>query len=283
MTTTAPSAHPIAFDYHSHHFRCGHAVGEMREYIEAARQLGMHTFGVSDHAPAFWLPGDDANPGTQMAKSELPCYLSEARQLQAEYAGKIDVRVGMEADYIDLREYELFPFLEANEFDYLLGSVHYTRGVNVFKRDRWQTENAEDTYTDYYRQVVLAARTGLFDILSHLTVVEAYGPPITPTLAERLYNETADAVAEAGCVVEINTSGYRKMEGDEPFPNRAMLRCLIARKVPLTFGSDSHQPAQVGWERDRVCGLLLELGVDPAKGAVPITVRRGPVWAFQTG
>jgi histidinol-phosphatase (PHP family) len=253
----------------------------MREYIEQAIGLGMVEFGVSDHAPAFWLPGDDANPGTQMPKSELPRYLEEAQQLQAAFAGQISVKVGIEADYIDLREYELFPFLEGYNFDYVLGSVHYARGVNVFDRSRWQTDDPEDTYTDYYRQVILAAQTGLFDILSHLTVVEAYGPPIGE-IANKLYPSVADAVAKSGCVVEINTSGYRKMEGDEPFPNRKMLRLLIERGVPLTFGSDSHQPEIVGYARDRVLALLHELGVAVERGPISIKTRRGSVLAYAT-
>ena len=78
----------------------------------------------------------------------------------------------------------------------------------------------------------------MFDILSHLSVVEAYGPPIGDRAAARLYPEVTAAVAASGCVVEVNTSGYRKMGGDDPFPNRRLLRLLIDAGVPLTFGAD---------------------------------------------
>ena len=281
---------PISFDYHSHHARCGHAVGEMRDYIEAALALGMTTFGVSDHGPAYFLEGDHALPGTQMACSELPNYLNEARKLQAEYAGKIDVRVGLEADFIEGEEDTLGKLIAAHEpLDYVLGSVHYAFGVSIFKRDRWDKgETAEEVYEEYYRLVALAAQSGLFDILSHLTAGEAYGPPIGDDLARILYPPVADAVKASGCVVEINTSGYRKMPpsvertGDEPFPNRQMLRLLIERGVPLTFGSDCHNPDQVGFSRDRAASLLQELGVDVSRGPQVFTVRRGPVLAFAT-
>jgi len=269
------------FDYHSHHDRCGHAVGGMAGYIDAARALGMAEFGVSDHGPCYWRPGDHAQPGTQMANSELASYVAEARALQSDYARSITVKVGIEADFIEGREEELARLLDAHPFDYALGSVHYAAGASIFKRDRWQSERAEDVFADYYRQVALAAGSGLFDVLSHLTAVEAYAPPIPEALADALYRPAADAVAAAGCVVEVNTSGYRKMGGDEPFPNRRMLRLLIERGVPLTFGSDCHKPEEVGFARDRVAAILAELGL-AGRQPEPVTVRRGSLLAYRT-
>jgi histidinol-phosphatase (PHP family) len=254
---------PIPFDFHSHHRRCGHAVGEMAEYIEAAAARGMTTFGVSDHGPAYWLSGDHAQPGTQMACSEVSRYAAEAHALKERYTDRITVLVGIEADYIEGREADLKAVLDAHPFDYALGSVHYALGTSIFSKTRWMYESATDIYADYYRQVALAAESGLFDILSHLTAVEAYGPPVTEEQAALWYPPVADAVAASGCAVEINTSGYRKMGGDEPFPNRRMLRLLLERGIPLTFGSDCHRPDEVGFGAERVAALLTELGVSP--------------------
>jgi histidinol-phosphatase (PHP family) len=272
---------PIFFDYHSHHLRCGHAAGQISDYIDSAIACGMREFGVSDHGPAYFQPGDHAFPGTQMARSEVPHYVREAFEQKAKYAGRIDVKVGLEADFIEGQESELTDILQSYSFDYVLGSVHYVRRINIFKRTRWDTERAEDTYADYYRVVQLAAASGLFDILSHLTAVESYGPPVSDDLAKRLYPPVAEAAAASGCIVEVNTSGYRKMEGDEPFPNRRMLRYLIAAGVPLTFGSDCHKPEEVGFGHDRVLRLLKELGVrtdEPQQ----VTVRRGSLLAYPT-
>ncbi len=276
------------FDYHSHHYRCGHATGGMRDYIEAALAQGVSSFGVSDHGPAYWVDGiDHAYPQTQMAVSELPAYAAEARSLQAEYAGRIDVRVGLEADYVPGRVTDLDALLSANEFDYVLGSVHYALGKSVFDRARWRMEDPVTVWREYYRLVIEVAQSGLFDILSHLTVVEAYAPPVPQAVMSELYPPVAEAIAASGCAVEVNTSGYRKMppgpdrSGDEPFPNRVMLRELIRRGVPLTFGSDCHRPEEVGFGRERVLALLAELGVDTGK-AVPIIVWREPILGYRT-
>lgn len=252
----------------------------MADYIEAAIAQGMTAFGVSDHGPAYWLPGDHAQPGTQMALSEVGNYVAEAHELKARYASKINVLVGIEADWIEGREDDLRRLLNAHPFDYALGSVHYALGGSIFNKNRWQREEPEAVFRAYYDNVARAARSGIFDILSHLTAAESYSPPLPDALAAELYPPVADAVAESGVAVEINTSGYRKMapgsgrSGDEPFPNRRMLKSLIERGVPLTFGADSHRPIEVGFASDRVYSLLRELGVNP-DNPQPYRTRRG--------
>jgi histidinol-phosphatase (PHP family) len=213
-----------------------------------------------------------------MALSELPAYVHEAHELKARYADRVTVKVGLEADFAPGREDDCRAMLAGQPFDYVLGSVHWVNGRSIFDRTRWAAEDASETYAAYYDLLIQAAGSGLFDVLSHLTAVEAYGSPISEELSDRLYSRVADAVAASGCVVEVNTSGYRKLGGDEPFPNRKLLRLLVTAGVPLTFGSDAHRPAEVTFGLERVIALLAELGVDAAR-AQPVTVRRGPILA----
>lgn len=41
----------MKFDLHTHHFRCGHADGNIRDYVEAALEAGLQVIGISDHTP----------------------------------------------------------------------------------------------------------------------------------------------------------------------------------------------------------------------------------------
>lgn len=43
----------MKFDLHTHHFRCGHADGNIRDYIEAGIQSGLQAIGISDHSPFY--------------------------------------------------------------------------------------------------------------------------------------------------------------------------------------------------------------------------------------
>lgn len=269
----------LGFDYHTHHHRCGHAVGSIHDYCEAALKLGMTTFGISDHGPAYWLDGDHAQPQTQMACSSVSGYVAEALMERENYAGRVDIRVGLEADWIPGLAEDLKAILDAHPFDYVLGSVHYILGQSIFSRTRWHSEAPSDVYTAYYEELCRAAASGLFDILSHLTAVEAYGPPIDPALAKSLYPMVAAAIKDSGCVVELNTSGYRKRpHGDDPFPNHRLLAELVSRRVPLTFGSDCHAPHEVGFGAERILTALDHYGLKPE--GVPYIVQRGAVLTF---
>lgn len=269
----------LRFDYHTHHHRCGHAVGSIHDYCEAALNLGITTFGISDHGPAYWLDSDYAQPQTQMACSAVSGYVAEALMERENYAGCMDVRVGLEADWIPGRADDLKQILDSHPFDYVLGSVHYILGRSIFARTRWETENPSDVYTAYYEELCHAATSGLFDILSHLTAVEAYGPPIDTALARSLYPMVAEAIKESGCIVELNTSGYRKRPDDnDPFPNHRLLAELVSRRVPLTFGSDCHAPHEVGFGADRIIAALEQYGL--RSDGVSQRVLRGSVLTF---
>ena len=49
----------ITIDYHTHHYRCGHAQGNIEDYIKAALNKGLTEIGISDHAPIYWMDGND--------------------------------------------------------------------------------------------------------------------------------------------------------------------------------------------------------------------------------
>ena len=85
-------------NYHTHTPRCGHAVGSEREYIERAIEGGIEILGFSDHAPyRFDRPG--RYPGVRMEPEMLPDYAETFFAMRNEYAGKIELHLGVEAEY----------------------------------------------------------------------------------------------------------------------------------------------------------------------------------------
>ena len=60
-------------NYHNHTYRCNHADGEEREYIEKAIESGIKTLGFSDHAP---MPLTDGHySGFRMTLDQFPDYM----------------------------------------------------------------------------------------------------------------------------------------------------------------------------------------------------------------
>lgn len=246
----------ITYDYHTHHYRCGHAQGTIEEYIQAALALGLEEIGISDHAPLYWLEGDHPQTGSAMARSHLADYVDEVLSLRKKYDGRIRVLLGLESDYFENWDEVYRDALGPYPFDYLIGSVHYVHGMHIYDTRRWrECTDPDQHYTEYFRLVRASARSGLFDVLGHTTGLLAYGPAPDTTLLAREFAETAAVVAECGVGVEINSSGIRK-GGTEPFPTGALLRQYREAGVPLTYGSDSHLPSEVGHAREVAMPLL---------------------------
>ena len=250
---------PIPLDLHNHHRRCGHARGELEDYVAHAAEVGLATLGVADHAPRFAHAADHPLPGIQMARSEYPSYLAEVRELQARYAERLELLVGIEADFIPGREATYRDALAASGLDYVIGSVHEWDGVHVYNPHSWDGRDRHALYRGYFAHLRAAVRSGLFDVLAHLDAVKVYGPDVFDLAADEI-EPTLDAIAASGIVVEINTAGMRKC--GEVFPRPSLIAALFERGVRFTFGSDAHAPSELAHGAAEVARLLDRLGID---------------------
>ena len=246
-------------DLHTHHRRCGHARGDLVDYAERAAERGFTILGVSDHAPLFAHPLDHPLPRIQMARSDFPNYLREASELRERYRGALDVRVGVEADYLAGTEAVYRAALAAPELDYVLGSVHTFDGFHVYHPETWPPPGERAAlFAGYFAAVRGAVRSGLFDILAHVDAVKVFGPEVFAEAAHE-FEPTLDAIAESGIAVEFNTAGIRKC--GEAFPHPAWVHGLVARGVAFTFGSDAHRPDELGYGAEGVLALCREVGI----------------------
>lgn len=244
-------------DYHIHTKECGHARGEMPEYVEAAIARGLPEMGFSDHMPLPYLPLDEEY---MMPTARFPEYLAEVARLQEKYP-RIRIRLGVEADFIPGYTEQLVQILSGYPLDYVYGSVHFIDGwLHDDSRfiDGYERHGVDNVYRDYFRLVQGAAESGVFDILSHLDLVKKFG--FRPQRDIRgLLEETVAAVAESGKCIEINTSGLRKPVR-EIYPGKELLELLFGANVPVTLGSDAHAPEEVAGDFDQAVALLRRVG-----------------------
>ena len=255
--TGAVGALPRRADYHMHTRWCGHATGEMRDYVDAAVARGLAEIGFAVHLP-ITIPIEQK---LYLSPDEMPLYVDEARRLRDAYADRITVRIGGECDFAPGQEAEIEATIGAYPFDYVLGAVHFIDGWSHDSeayRARWETADVAAVYRRYYELLGEAARSGYYDIVSHFDLVKKFGyrPAEDVTEAEAA---AADAVAEAGMTVEINTAGWRKPVGEQ-YPSEKILRMLRERGVPICLGSDAHAPDHVAHEFDRAAALARQLG-----------------------
>jgi histidinol-phosphatase (PHP family) len=247
-------------DYHVHSKLCGHGVGELEEYVQYAVESGLPEMGFSEHIFLYWLPEDQRDPELAMPESGFEAYVNEIRRLQQAYP-RIRLKLALEADFIVGHEQQLRNVIQSYDWDYLIGSVHFIDGWGVdderYKAgfDRW---DIDELYECYFDHVCRAAETGLYQVMGHLDLVKKFGHRPAQSLAD-LYRRTARRLKAADVCIEVNTSGLRKPCA-EMYPHPDLVKACFDAGVPVTLGSDAHQPDRVADAALQAVAMLRDIG-----------------------
>jgi len=267
-------------DYHTHlrvddatataaeHFTAANAA----RYREAASALGIAELGVSEHIYRFTCALEvwDHPFWRENATDDLEEYCAFVR-------ANTDLRLGIEADFIPGREEQLAALLGSYDFDYVVGSVHFVPNgagsasgrtgafgaVDMAPFGVWDSgASAAEIWQSYFQTLAQAARSGLFDVLSHPDLVKVFGTanPVPEGDLRRYYEPAVAAVAESGIAVEVSTAGLRKPVG-EIYPARALLEMCVDAGSRVALSSDAHTPEQIGFRYDDAVALLSAVGV----------------------
>jgi histidinol-phosphatase (PHP family) len=228
-------------------------------YRAAAEEAGIEELGVSEHVYRFtqalelWR-----HPfWERQARDDLDAYCAFVRTTT--------LRLGIECDFVPGAEDRTATLLEARDFDYVLGSVHFIgqRAVDMDEYGVWEGEgDADSVWRRYFHTLAEAARSGLFDVLAHPDLVKKWGRARPkPERDARFYYEPAvEAIAESGVAVEISTAGLRKPVG-EIYPAAPFAEMCVEAGAAFSLSSDAHVPDQVGHGYERALEFMQSLGV----------------------
>jgi histidinol-phosphatase (PHP family) len=236
----------------------------VERYRAAADAAGIEELGVSEHVYRFrqaldlwrhplWL---------ENAKDDLDEY--------CEFVRRTSLRLGIECDFVPGAEGRTAAMLEARDFDYVVGSVHFVgegdAAVDHDGFDVWAAADAdaEEIWTRYFDHFDRCARSGLFDILAHPDLVKVWGRdrrPLPEGDLRRFYEPAVEAIVAGGSAVELSTAGLRKPVG-ELYPARAFAELCVEAGVPFALSSDAHLPEQIGFRYDDALAFLEDLGVE---------------------
>jgi histidinol-phosphatase (PHP family) len=253
----------VIADYHMHlrdeREEIAHDLAGVEPFVAAARAASVDEIGFAEHVYYFrqTRPLWDVPYHVERCIYDVESYVEAV--VEAKRRG-LPVKLGLEVDYEPARAEETRQLLAPYPWDYLLGSIHYIDGVAVDSTPSLvEAFGVEEAWRHYFDRLAAAARSGLFDSLSHPDLVKIFGQRPERGLEEQLHEQAADAIAAAGVAVEVSTSGLRKPVG-ELYPDPHLLRLCRERDVPVTVASDAHVPSLVGRDFDRARELLRAAG-----------------------
>lgn len=221
----------LLIDYHLHvvaHADRPMTVDNILAYLEVARERGIRQMGITEH-------------DRYLDEVDLAAFQEAREKFQ-----DVELRLGIEIDFVPGNEEEMDRIADALPYDYVIGSVHRVGGEEVDRATDlsvYDKYEPYELYEAYYENVRKAALSGRFEVLGHPDLIKIFkrypDKDITPIL-----EETADAIAESGIVADVNAAGLRKPVG-EVYPSRPFLEMLHRRGVPIILSSDAHAPNEV--------------------------------------
>ncbi len=243
-------------------------AANVERYRTVASERGITELGVSEHVHRF---------REALKVWQHPFWREQAHDDLDEYCEFVreqtDLRLGIESDFVPGTEDRLANLLQARDFDYVVGSVHFLRDVAVDMEDYsiWAParpaptrlpHSPEEIWRRYFETLGEAARSGLFDILAHPDLVKVWGAdrPLPEGDLRRYYELAMDGIAESQIAVEVSTAGLRKPVG-EMYPAPAFLEMCLEAGAPVALSSDAHRPEDVGADYEQALELLVASGV----------------------
>lgn len=267
-----PLRTPHLTDFHVH---CDYSVdanGSIRDYCEAALQRRLAEICFTTHY--------DMNPasesidcyilvkGKRMRTSPemLAPYVEEVHQAHDEYYPRgLAVRLGIEIGWWPGCEETVTAVTNKYPFDYILCGIHDVGDICICSRDiprHLGRVTPEWLVEEYFRQATIAAETGLFSAIAHLTYYRRFGQGHYGEIINRLHEpylpEFFEALMRTDTALEVNTSAIRHGLRDY-YPAIRLVNAAKRSGVRIErLGSDSHLPSQLGLDFDAAAPLIAE-------------------------
>lgn len=259
----------IQADMHMHTWFSTDSEACPRDMADEAVRKGLKTICFTDH-----FDKDDLEWGEE-GIFDVDAYFVEMQKLQEEYAGKLNIRIGIE---LGLRTYLKDYYEELTKkypFDFVIGSVH-----NVpYKKDAegnilYTDPAAEKLFTDRtdkeaYRLMMETTLENVrtsdcFQTLGHLDYVVRYGKSREKEYSYTDYADIIDEILklliEKEKGLEVNSAGLKYgLPFAHPHPDVLKRYRELGGEI-ITIGADAHKPEHIAYDFAKAEEILKSCG-----------------------
>lgn len=193
------------YNFHTHTYRCKHASGTEREYIESAIKNNIKILGFADHVPCAFKEKGRVS-GIRMDMLTAPEYVKTLKKLKEEYKKDIDIYIGFEAEYIPEFYPEQVEMCRELDCDYMIMGQHFLSGEPGVMYTGAETRLTERIKA-YVDSVLEGAATGHFMYIAHPDLLYFTGD-------EKVYRShmrrLCEGLKEMDIPIEINNVGMAR-------------------------------------------------------------------------
>ena len=253
-------------DHHTHTSFCD-GKHTPREMAERAYSLGFMSYGFSGHGA---MPHAKVSQMTPEGEIE---YVNEILALKEEYAGRMDILLGVEAELGG----KVYTKGKDSPFDYIIGAVHALeteRGFCLLDHHPDNIPYALENFFDgdfdalaecYYERVSRVPDGIDASFIAHLDLVSKYKDVHSLTFSERYYDMAFTAVERLipyGIPFEINVGAITRGFRTTPYPDPRILRHIRALGGEIMVNGDTHSADYLGRYLDLGEELARSVGYD---------------------
>ncbi len=243
------------FDFHMHSKVSYDGRSSARDMALAAAQKGLKIICFTDH-----LDYDPLDPEHNLT-FRTQDYGKAYDQLKVP---GLEICKGFEFGLLPDNQKTLEQDIKRRAFDFVIGSVHFVDGLDVYYPPFWESRTPEDTELRFMEATLeYVKKHDAFDVLGHMTYIsKTKANPLMRPIRLEMYRDLADEIlktlAQKGKGLEINTSGMDRCGAF--LPDAEYLRRFkeLGGEI-VTVGSDAHDAGRVGQYCGEACRIVQDI------------------------
>ncbi len=255
----------IFSDLHIHTKYCD-GKSQPEEIVKKAIDMGFESIGFSGHSYT------DFDDSYCMSSKGTKLYRRELDELKKKYP-EINILVGLERDYYST---------ERDNYDYIIGSVHYVVKDGVFmdvdNTAEIMVENVEKYFNGDYREYVKSYYNNMreivektnADVIGHFDLVTKFneGNKFFDEDSEWYMQMALDAlrcITKHKPVFEVNTGAMARGFRTRPYPAKFILEEIKKLGCDIVITSDCHNAENLGFAFKEAIVYVKDCGFNKVK------------------
>ena len=253
----------VRADCHMHTKFSGDSDAPVRDMLDAAIERGLESVCITDHIDEDYP--EDEDTGENIFLFDIGRYFRELEEIKKEYAGRLDIRIGVELGLQPHLGERYRTLVQSYPFDFVIGSLHVIHGLDPYYGTIFEGRSDAEVYREAFEATLenLEQVTD-FDVLGHIDYVVRYGRRQAQEYSYRAFADEIDQILKKiiamGKGIEMNMGGLKYGLGFcNPHPDVIRRYRELGGEI-ITVGADAHRPEHVAYSFEKAGDILRDCG-----------------------